>query len=106
MQNPVSSGVERDVTDDAVPAAEKHEVAFAKARDGWSDCIAGVRRVSKPGRRIYRGRGDLPRVSEYLWNQDGSMPEMEPIKVSNRDNRERSPCAVLKALHDLHRAKT
>jgi small subunit ribosomal protein S8 len=24
--------------------------------------ITGIRRVSKPGRRIYRGRGDLPRV--------------------------------------------
>jgi len=24
--------------------------------------ITGLRRVSKPGRRIYRGRGDLPRV--------------------------------------------
>jgi small subunit ribosomal protein S8 len=24
--------------------------------------ISGLRRVSKPGRRIYRGRGDLPRV--------------------------------------------
>jgi small subunit ribosomal protein S8 len=24
--------------------------------------IAGIRRVSKPGRRVYRGRGDLPRV--------------------------------------------
>ncbi|MDP9184063.1 MAG: 30S ribosomal protein S8, partial [Actinomycetota bacterium] len=24
--------------------------------------ITGIRRVSKPGRRIYRGRGELPRV--------------------------------------------
>jgi small subunit ribosomal protein S8 len=24
--------------------------------------ITGLRRISKPGRRIYRGRGDLPRV--------------------------------------------
>ena len=24
--------------------------------------ITGIRRVSKPGRRIYRGRGDLPKV--------------------------------------------
>jgi small subunit ribosomal protein S8 len=24
--------------------------------------ISGIRRVSKPGRRVYRGRGDLPRV--------------------------------------------
>ena len=24
--------------------------------------ITGIRRISKPGRRIYRGRGDLPRV--------------------------------------------
>lgn len=24
--------------------------------------ISGLRRISKPGRRIYRGRGDLPRV--------------------------------------------
>jgi small subunit ribosomal protein S8 len=24
--------------------------------------ITGIKRVSKPGRRIYRGRGDLPRV--------------------------------------------
>ena len=24
--------------------------------------ITGIRRVSKPGRRIYRGRGNLPRV--------------------------------------------
>ena len=27
-----------------------------------SRTITGLRRVSKPGRRIYRGRGDLPRV--------------------------------------------
>jgi small subunit ribosomal protein S8 len=24
--------------------------------------ITGIRRISKPGRRIYRGRSDLPRV--------------------------------------------
>ena len=24
--------------------------------------ITGIKRVSKPGRRVYKGRGDLPRV--------------------------------------------
>ena len=28
--------------------------------------ITGLRRISKPGRRIYRGRGDLPRVQGGL----------------------------------------
>ncbi len=28
--------------------------------------ISGIRRISKPGRRIYRGRGELPRVQGGL----------------------------------------
>src|SRR6266576_162744 len=34
--------------------------------------LTGLRRVSKPGRRIYRGRGDLPRVMGGLGLAIGS----------------------------------
>jgi small subunit ribosomal protein S8 len=30
--------------------------------DERESAISGIRRVSKPGRRVYRGAGDLPRV--------------------------------------------
>lgn len=30
--------------------------------DGREPAIAGIRRISKPGRRVYKGAGELPRV--------------------------------------------
>ena len=44
--------------------------------------IQGVRRISKPGHRIYRGAGDLPRVQGGLGvaivsTSQGLMPDRE-----------------------------
>ena len=35
---------------------------YLKYGDKRQRAITGLKRISKPGRRIYRGRGDLPRV--------------------------------------------
>jgi small subunit ribosomal protein S8 len=44
--------------------AEGHPIIKLKLRysDERERAIAGIRRISKPGRRVYRGAGELPRV--------------------------------------------
>src|SRR5919109_1337405 len=41
-----------------------HTVIRVRLRygDDRAPAISGLRRISKPGRRVYRGAGDLPRV--------------------------------------------
>jgi small subunit ribosomal protein S8 len=44
--------------------AQGHPIIKLKLRysDERERAIAGIRRISKPGRRVYRGAGELPRV--------------------------------------------
>lgn len=35
---------------------------FLKYSDGGDSVIHGIERISRPGRRVYRGKGELPRV--------------------------------------------
>jgi len=46
------------VTDETHPQI-KIRLRYSEERER---AIAGIRRISKPGRRIYRGAGELPRV--------------------------------------------
>ena len=46
------------VTDDSHPQIKIH-LRYSEERER---AIAGIRRISKPGRRIYRGATELPRV--------------------------------------------
>jgi small subunit ribosomal protein S8 len=50
---------EYEVVDGAPQAAIKVRLRYD---DGRESAISGLRRVSKPGRRVYRSAGDLPRV--------------------------------------------
>lgn len=50
-------GYERE--GEGVQAAFRIQLKYGPRR---ARTITGLRRVSKPGRRIYRGRGDLPKV--------------------------------------------
>jgi small subunit ribosomal protein S8 len=47
------------VTDDSSHPHIKIQLRYSEERER---AIAGIRRISKPGRRIYRGAGELPRV--------------------------------------------
>ena len=46
------------VADGSHPAI-KVQLRYSEERE---PAIAGIRRISKPGRRVYRGAGELPRV--------------------------------------------
>ncbi|MFN2490667.1 MAG: 30S ribosomal protein S8 [Actinomycetota bacterium] len=48
-----------EVVDETPHAAIKVKLRYDEERES---AIAGIRRVSKPGRRVYRGATDLPRV--------------------------------------------
>jgi small subunit ribosomal protein S8 len=47
------------VTDESTHPLIKIHLRYSDERER---AIAGIRRISKPGRRIYRGAGELPRV--------------------------------------------
>jgi small subunit ribosomal protein S8 len=47
------------VTDETTHPQIKIRLRYSEERER---AIAGIRRISKPGRRIYRGAGELPRV--------------------------------------------
>lgn len=52
---------------EVVPANAGKELRLSlKYAPGRQRVISGVRRVSKPGRRVYRGASDLPRVQGGL----------------------------------------
>ncbi len=52
---------------EVTPAKAGHELKMSlKYAPGRQRVISGVRRVSKPGRRVYRGSTDLPRVQGGL----------------------------------------
>jgi len=49
---------------DVVTEGEDHPMIKIRLRysEERERAIAGIRRISKPGRRVYRGAGELPRV--------------------------------------------
>jgi small subunit ribosomal protein S8 len=47
------------VTEGVEHAMIKIQLRYSEERE---QAIAGIRRISKPGRRVYRGAGELPRV--------------------------------------------
>ncbi|MGI8773790.1 MAG: 30S ribosomal protein S8 [Actinomycetota bacterium] len=47
------------VTEDGPHPTIKIRLRYSSERER---AIAGIRRISKPGRRVYRGAGELPRV--------------------------------------------
>ncbi len=48
-----------EVVEDSGHSAIKVSLRYSTERER---AIAGIRRISKPGRRVYRGAGELPRV--------------------------------------------
>lgn len=48
-----------DVVEDGSHAAIKIQLRYSDERE---PAISGIRRISKPGRRVYRGATELPRV--------------------------------------------
>ncbi len=52
-----------EMVDDGPHRAIRLQLRYSGEREA---AIVGIRRVSKPGRRVYRGAGDLPRVLNGL----------------------------------------
>ncbi len=45
--------------------------------DRRQPAIEGIKRISRPGNRVYRGAGELPRVQGGLWSSQGLLPDRE-----------------------------